>query len=125
MVLKRISFRPNLEKLQSGEANMIRERFDPYAGEVLVNGHVVYWDSIQAVEVVRAPRVSGLAGLFVLHLVYGAERYHVGIYSHTDEVVLPNLSLIAAQYVVQSIAFYAPNTVRYTGPDGLVATSPA
>jgi hypothetical protein len=49
----------------------------------------------------------------------GGERYHVGIYYGGLEAVLTNLTLNAARHIVQTIAFYAPQPVKYTGPDGL------
>jgi hypothetical protein len=59
----------------------------------------------------------------VRNLIFGgSDRYHVGIYSGRNELVLTNLTLEAARYVVQMIAYYARERIKYNGPDGLTAT---
>lgn len=119
MYLQRLKFRPSIEDLTPGEARFVQSHFDPYAGEVIVNGDTIAWNEIQEVEVARAPRVGGPAGWIVRHLVHGDERYHVGLYFGRNEAVLPNVTLNVAQYLVKTVAFYAPQPVRYTGPEGL------
>lgn len=119
ILLQRIKARPSLEDLSPGEARFVQMHFDPYAGEVLLDGEAIGWDEISAVEVVNAPRSAGPAGWLVRHLVHGNERYHVGIYFGRQEAVLPNVTLNVARYVVQCVAYFAPLPVRYKGPTGL------
>lgn len=119
MYLQRLNVRPSIEDLTQAEARYMQSHFDPYAGEVIVNGESIAWDEIEEIEVARAPRIGGPAGWIVRHFIHGDERYHVGIYFGHNEAVLPNVSLNIAQYVVKTVAFYAPNRVRYTGPEGL------
>ena len=64
---------------------------------------------------VVAPHIAGPAGWFVRRVVIREERYHVGLYSGRDEIVLPNLTLTVAQYIVACIAHFAPLPVRYSG----------
>jgi hypothetical protein len=120
MYLQRIKSRPGLEDLTSGEAKFVLTAFDPYAGEVLVDGQAVAWDEIEQVEVAISPRAAGPAGWVVRHMVHGNERYHVGIYFGRQEAIVPNVTLNVARYILQCVAFFAPLPVRYTGPDGLV-----
>jgi hypothetical protein len=120
--LQRIKARPDIDALTPGEARFIRSTFDPYAGEVLVDGQSLTWDEIEEIEVAMAARVDGPAGWIVRHLVHGNERYHVGLYSGRREAIVPNVTLNVARYIVQCVAFYAPLPVRYTGPDGLSPT---
>lgn len=117
--LQRLNVLPDLDDLTGDEAFYIRAHFDPYAGEVVVNGQPIPWQAISAVEVARAARAGGPAGWVVRHLVHGGERYHVGLYFGPLEAVLPNITLNAARYIVQTVAYYAPSPVIYTGPDGL------
>jgi hypothetical protein len=121
--LKRILARPSLDDLTPAEARMVSERFDPYAGEVLLDGEPVNWEEIDEVEVVRSPRAAGPAGWVVRHLVHGDERYHVGIYFGRLEMVLPNVSLNVARYIVQCVAYFSPAPVIYNGPEGLSPVS--
>ena len=120
--LQRIKARPDIDALTPGEVRFVRNTFDPYAGEVLVDGQSVGWDEIQEVEVATAARMIGPAGWVVRHLVHGNERYHVGLYFGHQEAIVPNVTLNVARYIVQCIAFYAPLPIRYTGPDGLSPT---
>jgi hypothetical protein len=119
MYLQRIKARPSPDDLTPGEARFVHNTFDPYAGEVLVDGQAVAWDELEEIEVVTAPRASGPAGWIVRHLVHGNERYHVGLYFGRQEAIVPNVTLDVARYIVQCVAFFAPLPVRYTGPDGL------
>ncbi len=119
MYLQRLKVRPSIDDLTSAEASYIQSHFDPYAGEVIVNDEPIAWMEIEEVEVAKAARVGGPAGWIVRHFIHGDETYHVGLYFGRNEAVLPNVSLNVAQYVVKTVAFYAPNPVRYTGPEGL------
>jgi hypothetical protein len=119
MYLHRLKVRPSLEDLTEAEARFVRSHFDPYAGEVVINGETIAWNEIEEIEVAQAPRVAGPAGWIVRHLIHGDERYHVGIYFGRNEAVLPNVSLNIAQFIVKFVAFCAPQPVRYSGPEGL------
>lgn len=120
MYLRRLKARPELDDLTPAEARYLHEHFDAYAGEVIIHGQEpVGWDQIETIEVVKSPRARGPAGWIVRHLIHGDERYHVGLYFGRQEIVLPNVSLNVARFIVQSVAFYAPAPVRYMGPDGL------
>jgi hypothetical protein len=118
--LQRSKVRPELDDLTSAEARTVRNTFDPYAGEVIVEGQSIGWNEIEEVEVAVAARAGGPAGWVVRYLVHGDQRYHVGLYFGQDEAVLRNVTLNIAKYVVQTVAFYAPQSVRYTGPADLV-----
>jgi hypothetical protein len=62
-----------------------------------------------------------MGGWFVKRFILkNIERYHVGIYYGAHEAVLPNITWDTARHVVETIAFYAPQPVKYTGPEGLV-----
>jgi hypothetical protein len=116
--LKRLKVRPDLDTLTNAERSYLQAHFDPNAAEVFVNGESISWSEIDEVEVVAAARMAGPAG-WLVRFMYGKARYHVGIYFGRNEMVLPNVSLSVAEYVVQAIAFYAPNPIRYKGVEGL------
>ena len=116
--LQRLKVRPDPDKLSAGDRSHLQTHFDPYAGEVVINGEAVDWRSIDEVEVAQAARAAGPSGWFVKQL-YGDERYHVGVYYGEYEAVLTNLTLQSAEYVVRTIAFYAPQSIRYSGVEGL------
>ena len=118
-VLERIKYRPSLDDLTPGEARYIEKHFDAHAAEVVANDETIHWDDIDEVEVVVAPRLGGPAGWVVRYVVHGNQRYHEGIYMGPAEVVLPNVTYRVAQFVVQTIAYYAPRPVRYKGVEGL------
>ncbi|MBI5669575.1 MAG: hypothetical protein HZC41_16355 [Chloroflexi bacterium] len=117
--LQRLKALPSPDDLTPAEARYVQEHFDTYAGEVIVNGQAIPWNWINEVEVAKAARAAGPAGWVVRHLVHGDERYHVGLYFGQMEAVLSNVTLNIARHIVQTIAYYAPAPVRYTGPDGL------
>ncbi|MCB9449841.1 MAG: hypothetical protein H6672_00285 [Anaerolineaceae bacterium] len=119
MILKRLKVVPDYDALTPGESHYVLTTFDIYAGEVVVNGQPVRWNELTEVEVVKAARYGGLSGWLVRHLVHGEDRYHVGLYAGEEEYILTNVTLNTARYVVQSVAYYAPQPVRYTGIDGL------
>jgi hypothetical protein len=120
--LQPLDQRPDVTTLSDAEEGHLARHFDAYGAEMVVDGQVVRWEEIQAVEVVVAPHVSGPAGWFVKRFILrGEERYHVGIYFSDDgEAVLPNITWDSARHVVQTIAYYAPNRIDYKGPDDLV-----
>ncbi len=117
--LRRIKARPSMDDLTPGESRFIQHTFDPFAGEVLVDGQAVAWNEIEEVEVAVSPRAAGPAGWLVRYLVHGNERYHVGLYFGHEEAIIPNVTFNVARYIVQCVAFFAPGVVRYTGPEGL------
>jgi hypothetical protein len=117
--LQRLTERPSADDLTERESQFIREHFDMQAGEVFVDGTPVVWDQIDEIEVVKAPSVSGFMGVLTRQIV-GDDRYHIGIYfSRHYEAVMPNVPFNIARHIVQEIAFYAPNPVRYKGIEGL------
>lgn len=120
--LQRLKVRPDPDTLSPNEARSIASMFDPYAGEVAVNGETIRWNEIEEIEIVLAPRAAGAAGWLVRTLVHAGERYHVGLYFGRNEAVLPNVTLEMARYVAQCVAYYAPLPVRYKGPDNLTPT---
>lgn len=117
--LQRLNTLPSVDDLTPAEVQYIHEHFDPHAGEVVVNGQAIPWNWISEVEVAKSARAAGPAGWVVRHLVHGDERYHVGLYFGQMEAVLSNVTLNVARYIVQTIAYYAPSPVAYTGPEGL------
>jgi hypothetical protein len=117
--LARLKVRPSEDTLSAADVRHLQTHFQPSAAEVEMSGQVVEWQRIEALEVARAARAAGPAGWLVRKLVYGEDRYHVGVYWADQEAVLPNLSLMAAKYVVEMIAYYAPTPVRYNGPGDL------
>ena len=122
--LQRLNVRPDPDDLTPTENRYLQDHFDPYAAEVLVDGVPINWRHIESIEVVPAARERGPSGWFVKQ-VMGDDRYHVGIYYGAHEAVLINVSLKTAEYVVRTIAFYAPQPIRYHGVPGLSPVSPA
>lgn len=118
--LKRLKVRPDPDELARSEFTQLMQRFDPYAGDVVIEGEAIHWKDIEEIEVAQAARAIGPAGWFVRFFVYsGHQRYHVAFHYDHHEAVLSNLSLEAARYVIQAAAFYSPHPIRYTGPGGL------
>lgn len=120
--LMRVNVRPNADKLDPHELEQINNEFDTYAGEVRIHGEPVGWDEIDEVELVVAPTVGGLSSWLLGALVNTDDRYHLGIYLGRDEAVLANISENQARYALQAIAYYAPNAIRFVGPEGFVPT---
>lgn len=122
--LQRIDYRPSTDHLPAREQDHLRQHFMAYGAELIIYGQPIRWEHIEEVEVAVAPHVAGPAGWFVKKiLMQNQERYHVGIYFGASEAVFPNISWEAARYVVENIAFYAPQPVVYKGPEGLVKLS--
>lgn len=117
--IQRIDYRPSKENLTSRETNYIQEHFDAYGSEVWINGDAIRWEYIEEIEVVVAARAKGPAGWLVKNVLMGGDRYHVGVYYGYNEAVLTNMTLDTARYVVQTMAYYAPNRIKYTGPEGI------
>lgn len=118
--LQRSKARPELDDLTTSEARTVRHTFDPYAGEVIVDGQSIGWNEIDEIEVAVAARAAGPAGWLVRYFVHGDQRYHVGLYMGHDEAIIRNVTLNIARFVVLSVAFYAPQPIRYKGPADLV-----
>lgn len=117
--LARIEQRPGMDGLTPDDRRTIDKRFDANAYEINIDGHRVEYGQIDEVEVAKAAREGGPAGWFVKKVIFAGERYHVGVYFGQGEAVLTNVTLEAAKFVVQTIAYYANNSIRYTGLEGI------
>jgi hypothetical protein len=117
--LQRINYRPNTDSLSQNEREYLQRHFDAYGAEIVVNGTPVPWQYIEEVEVALAARTAGPSGWLVKSLM-GGDRYHVGIYYGHQEAVFTNVTLNVAKFIVENIAYYAPGSVRYKGPEDLV-----
>ena len=117
--LARVEQRPSMTGLSEEEQGILKKRFDANAYEINVDGHHTAWDAIEEVEVAKAAREGGPAGWFVKKVIFSGERYHVGVYFGRDELVLTNVTLESAKFVVQTIAYYANRAIRYTGVEGI------
>jgi hypothetical protein len=121
--LQRINYRPNMDAIHEKERVSLTEKFDAGSTDVIINGDVIRWEMIEEIEVAVAARSRGIAGWFVKNLVMGGDRYHVAFYFGREEAVLINLTLPAAQYVVNTAAYHLTKRVTYTGPDDIAALS--
>ena len=118
--LARVERRPDMEALTDEDRRTLDKRFDANAWEINIEGRRAEWGVIDEVEIAKAARERGPAGWFVKKVIFAGERYHVGVYFGAEELVLTNVTLEAARFVVQTIAYYANNVIRYKGPEGLV-----
>lgn len=122
--LARINYRPNTANMTPTDEKFLTNRFDAYGAEMIFSGEPIAWNLIDEVEVVVAPRASGAAGWLVKRFFLNNEtRYHIGVYFGNREAVMPNITWDVAKYIVESIAFYAPQQIRYSGPEGLARIS--
>lgn len=122
--LQRIDYQPSPANLSPEDQQFLNEHVVTYGSEIVVDGQPVRWEHIEEVEMVVAPRAAGLAGWVVKRFfLHNETRYHVGIYFGSQEAILPNITWDVARYVVESIAYFAPKPVRYTGPEDLVKLS--
>lgn len=121
--LQRINYRPNMDAISEKERDSLSAKFDAGSTDVIINGDTIRWEMIEEIEVALAARSGGLAGWLVKKLVMGGDRYHVAFYFGREEAVLINLTLPAAQYVVNTAAYYLTKRIIYTGPDGVAAVS--
>lgn len=117
--LARIEQRPSPDGLSDEERRTLDKRFDANAYEINIDGHRAEWAAVDEVEVAKAAREGGPAGWFVKNVIYAGDRYHVGVYFGGGELVLTNVTLETAKYVVQTIAYYANHTIRYSGVEGI------
>ncbi len=114
---------PRENDLNDSDKHNLLDHFETTNYEIVVDGSGIDWEKIDEVEVVVASRDKGPSGWFIRNIYFGGqERYHVGVYSGRNELVLPNLSLPAAKYVVRIIAYYLRNRVKYHGPTDFAAT---
>ncbi len=105
------------------DTKTLDKRFDANAYEINIEGGRADWSAINEVEIAKAARINSPAGWFVKKVMYaGAERYHVGVFFDRGELVLTNVTLEAAQYVVETVAYYATQPIRYTGIEGITQT---
>ncbi|MBI1257069.1 MAG: hypothetical protein GC204_06335 [Chloroflexi bacterium] len=118
--LARVERRPNMEGLSDEDRRTLDKRFDANAWEINIEGGRAEWGVIDEVEVAKAARERGPAGWFVKKVIFAGDRYHVGVYFGNEELVLTNVTLEAAKFVVETIAYYANNVIRYKGPEDLV-----
>ncbi|MEP7292009.1 MAG: hypothetical protein ABI835_09505 [Chloroflexota bacterium] len=119
--LAQVEQRPDIETLTDEEKRSLNKRFDANAYEINIEGKRVEWGKISEVEVAKAAREGGPAGWFVKKVIYAGDRYHIGIYfdDGRGEAVLTNVTLQAATFVVQTIAYYANRRIRYSGVEGI------
>lgn len=114
---------PQEYDLSESDKRNLLAHFETTNYELVVDGDGLDWEKIDEVEVVIASRDKGPSGWFIRNIYFGGQdRYHVGVYSGRNELVLPNLTLPAAKYVVRTIAYYLRKRVKYQGPDDFVAT---
>lgn len=118
--LVRLQSRPSLKSLSEEERKTIERHFEIDAHQVSINGSALELDRVDEIEIVKAARANSPAGWVVKNLLYGGERYHIGIYAGREELVLPNITLEVARYIAGNIAFFARNPVRYKGLDDVV-----
>jgi hypothetical protein len=116
--LQRLKAPPDPDSISAAEKSSLIRHFDPHAADVFVDGVPWDWRNIDEVECVKAARERGPSGWLVKQML-GDDRYHVGMYSGAQEAVVINVSLNVARYIVQTVAYYAPNPVRYKGIEGL------
>lgn len=121
--LMRMNIRPDADTLKPHERTHLHRVFEPFAAEVRVHRDTVGWNEIDEVELVPAPSVAGVGGWIIDRLFKSEPQYHLGIYLGREEAVLANITMREALYVLHAIAYYAPQPVRYVGPDGLVPLS--
>lgn len=119
--LARTKAPPRLETLTEADQRYVQTHFDAHPAELTVQGEVIRWQDIDEVEVARAARQRTLAGWIVRNVVYAQERYHVGIYCGTRELVMTNVTLEVARFAIQSIAHYMQVPIKYSGIEGMSA----
>ncbi|MFN8379332.1 MAG: hypothetical protein U0452_11750 [Anaerolineae bacterium] len=114
---------PREDNLSASDVRTLKAHFEPTNFDVRVDNQGIEWTAIDEIEVAAAARNRSPSGWIVRNVIFGGkDRYHVGIYSGPNELVLINLTLEATRYVVQTIAYYARNRIRYSGPEGIAPT---
>ncbi len=120
--IQTIDYLPSLSNLTEAEAEFFHRHVEIQATDLIVDHQSIRWDLIEEIEVVAAPRAAGPGGWIVRKFFLNdEERFHVGIYFGRQEAILPNIPWDSARYIVEIIAYYAPNRVRYKGLEDLVA----
>lgn len=117
--LAHVEQKPTMDALSDEERRTLNKHFDANAYELNIDGKRVEYAAIDEVEVAKAAREGGPAGWFVKKVVFAGDRYHIGVYFGDKEAILTNFTLASAAYVVQTIAYYANNSIRYTGLEGV------
>ncbi len=121
--LLRLQSRPSLKGLSEEEQKLLERHFEIDSRHVSIDGNTLELDRVDEIEIVKAARAKSPAGWVVKNLLYGGERYHIGIYAGKEELVLPNITLEVARYIAGNIAFFARNPVRYTGLEDVVSVT--
>ncbi len=121
--LSRINYLPKTDTLSERETQSVLQHFEAHSTEVVIHGISIPWNKITEIEVAQAARSGGVGGWVVKHVVMGGERYHVGVYAGDYEAVLTNMTWNAMRFVMQTLAYYAPRAIKYTGPDGVIPLS--
>ncbi len=112
---------PATDELSPHDLRHISDHFATYGSELMVDGNVINWGAIEEVEVAAAPGVVGAVGWLVKLITRaGGDRYHVALYYGFREAVLHDITLEEARYLLNSVAYYAPHPVRYSGPMDIV-----
>ncbi|MBZ0295490.1 MAG: hypothetical protein K8L99_23230 [Anaerolineae bacterium] len=112
---------PSTDDLAPNDLRHVSDHFSTYGAELWIDGEVINWDAVEAVEVAQSPGVAGFMGWLVKLVAHGGTpRYHVALYYGFRESVLHDISLEETHYILQAVAYYAPHPVRYEGPEGLV-----
>jgi hypothetical protein len=107
--------RPDHSQLTAHEQKQLAKRFILFEEGVRAEGQAVPWAQVNAVELVKAARLSGLGG-WLARGAMGEDRYHVGLYfGEGQEAVLPNISLNLARYILLEVAYHAPKRLTYSG----------
>lgn len=117
--LVRLGKSPNTDDLSQDEIRFIDSHFEVTPQAVMLNGVTFTWDQVTEVETAKAARSNSPAGWFVKKIVYAGERYHVAVYAGRAEAVLPNTTYRIVQHIVQTIAYYAPKKLKYSGVEGV------
>ncbi len=121
--LVRLGKAPSTNDLSQEEIALINRMFDVTPKTVTLNGVTFSWEDVTEIETAVAARSQSPAGWFVKKVIFGGERYHVAIYAGKDEAVLPNASRKVIEHIVQTIAYYAPRKIPYSGVEGISPVS--
>ncbi len=121
--LVRLGKAPSTNDLTQEEIAHINRVFDVTPQTVTLNGVTFPWEEVTEIETALAARTKNPAGWFVKKVIFGGERYHVAIYAGRYEAVLPNTSRKIIEHIVQTIAYYAPRKIPYSGVEGISPVS--
>ena len=112
-----------MDDLSDEERRTLKKRFDANAYEIDIDGDHLQWGMIDEVEVAKAARGGGPLGWLIKEVIVAGDRYHVGIYFGRGELVLTNVTLETAKFVVDTIAYYANKPIKYAGVEGVAAVT--